>query len=111
MTSTQRSNRLDGAARLDILCVPQGDAFRLYVWPSYIPKILKGCLDKNAEAYPVFVDIEELDRRMATSGLTYERRTLPNGGFNLVAEGAAATIMTQWLSRMFESSIEGLVPE
>jgi hypothetical protein len=110
MTSLQRPERSDSAVRLDVLCVPQGDAFRLYVWPGFVPKVLEGCLDANAEAYPVFVDIDDLDRRMTASGLTYERHPLSHGGFNLVAEGRAVAVMTQWLSRLFETSLEGVMP-
>lgn len=98
----------DKPQKLDVLFAPEGDAFRIYVWPTWLPSHLSACLDENGEAYPVYVDIDDLDRRMVAAGTKYEKREIPGGGFGLVAEGPAAAVLMHFLSRMFESGSRSL---
>src|SRR5512133_3443779 len=78
---------------LDVFCAQSGDAWRVYVRR----------FDRHGEACPVYLDIEDLDYQMSSSGVTYEKRPCIAGGVQLVARGHAATVLAVWLSQCFAS--------
>jgi hypothetical protein len=63
---------------LDVLCSPEKDAYRIYVWPTWVPAYLRSCLDFHCEAYPVNFNIHELDNHMLVGGVAYEKRECAN---------------------------------
>ena len=95
--------------RLDIMCVPEGDAYRIYVWPNWMPSELAQSLDESGEAYPVYVDLDELDRQMTSSGVEYRKQISTTGSVQLEARGNAAAVLMMWLSRMFRSGSQGIL--
>jgi hypothetical protein len=86
---------------LDIFCAIVGEAFRVHVRPTWLPDHLLDCFDDNGEAYPVYLDFEDLDRHMKRSGVEYTKRPATTGSIQLYARGAAAEVMSNWLSKAF----------
>jgi hypothetical protein len=109
MTFQAQAPKPGKAQKLKILCAPEDDAHRIYVWPTWLPEYLRRYLDEEGEAYPVTVDLEELDRQMAASGVTYEKRESIDGSVEIDAEGNAAVVLTLWLARMFESGTQSVL--
>lgn len=89
---------------LSLFCGRVGDAWRIHVWPGWLPAFLRNCFDAEGEAYPVYIDLEELDREMTAMGVSYRRTENPLGGTELYASGRAATLMAQWLSQSLGSA-------
>lgn len=108
MTLPLRAAPPDQAITLDLLCVPEGEAYRIYVWPHLLPEGLIRCLDEHGELYPAYLDLEELERAMAARGAEYTKRETSRGGFELTADGLGAQVLTQWLTRMFQSGSQGI---
>jgi len=90
---------------LDIFCSRVGDAYRVYVRPTWLPDHLLDCFDDHCEAYPVYLDFEDLELHMKRSGVEYAKQPATPGGVQLYACGAAAEVMSNWLSRSFASSV------
>lgn len=91
------------AFELSIFLARVGDAWRIHVWPGWLPAFLRGYFDEEGEAYPVYLDLEELERKMQSSGVTYQARETSIGGIELAATGASATVMAHWLAQSFNS--------
>jgi hypothetical protein len=91
------------ALELDIFCSPVGEAFRIYVRPTWLPGYLARCFDRHGEAYPVYLDLEDLDYQMSSSGVLYDKFASASGGVQLLAKGHAATVLAVWLSQCFAS--------
>lgn len=104
MTTGSTAARPDETLLLDLFCAEGRDgAWRVYVRPTWLPRSLHRCFDRHGEAYPVFLDFEELDRRMQKAGLAYEKRESRARGVELMARGRAATILANWLGAAFAS--------
>lgn len=88
---------------LSLFCGQIDDAYRVHVWPGWLPGYLRDCFDANGEAYPVYLDLEDLDRQMKESGVEYVKIESPIGGYQLTAKGNAATVLSVWLSQSFAS--------
>ncbi|HMA91957.1 MAG TPA: hypothetical protein VKP30_04680 [Polyangiaceae bacterium] len=89
---------------LSLFCTKEnGEAWRVRVWPTWLPKYLRHCFDQNGEAFPVYLDLEELDRKMASSQATYLKRESSLGGYELAAAGRGAQVLAVWLSQSFAS--------
>jgi hypothetical protein len=88
---------------LDVFCSPSGDAWRVYVRPTWLPGYLARCFDRHGEAFPVYLDLEDLDYQMSSSGVEYQRSVSAAGGVQLLAKGHAATVLAVWLSQCFAS--------
>jgi hypothetical protein len=91
------------AVELDIFCTRIDEAYRVYVRPTWLPDYLLDCFDEQGEAFPVYLDFEELDRHMRKSGVEYVKRPGAFDCVQLYAQGAAATVMSVWLSQSFAS--------
>jgi hypothetical protein len=103
MTQLRSAPKPEQALELDIFCSPVDEAWRVYVRPSWLPGYLARCFDRHGEAYPVYLDLEDLDYQMASSGVTYDRLPSASGGVQLFAKGHAATVLAVWLSQSFAS--------
>jgi len=88
---------------LDIYCAKVGDAYRVHVRPTWLPDYLLDCIDEEGEAYPVYLDFEDLDQHMKRSGVEYTKRQAKTGSIQLYARDAAANVVSFWLSRAFSS--------
>lgn len=88
---------------LDLFFSRRGDAWQVFALPSLYPAYLREHFDENYEAYPVSVDFDDLERRMA--GLQYEKRPSRLGGFQIVARGPAALAVAAWLTTAFASGV------
>lgn len=109
MTNPARAARPQPTLKLKILCAPERDAYRIYVWPhELLPPDLVASLDAHAEMYPTYLDLEELDRQMQRSGATYERRDSIDGSFEIDADGVAGQVLARWLLRCFRSDVQGV---
>lgn len=95
--------RSDQALELDVFCSPVDEAWRVYVRPTWLPGYLARCFDRKGEAYPVYLDLEDLDYQMSLSGVAYEKFPSASGGVQLLAKGHAATVLAVWLSQCFAS--------
>lgn len=93
----------DEARVLDLFFSREGDAWRVFARPSVFPPYLRQYFDEQWEAYPVMLDLEDLERRMA--GVRYEKRTSKSGGFQLLAQGSAAMTVASWLSTALASGV------
>ena len=103
MTLSKTARKPEEPFELSLFCGKVHDAWRVFVWPGWLPGFLRNCFDADGEAYPVYLDIEELDRQMETSGVEYTKIESPIGGYELTAKGDAATVLAVWLSQSFAS--------
>src|SRR5882724_2529406 len=83
---------------LNLFCTLDGEAWRVHVRPTWLPRYLHHVFDENDEAYPVLLDFEDLDRHMAAHQASFEKRVSRTGGVELTASGEAATALAVWLS-------------
>lgn len=88
---------------LDIYCAIVGDAYRVHVRPTWLPDYLLDAFDENYEAFPVYLDFDDLDHHMKKSGVQYTRRQAKTGSIQLYARDAAANVMSFWLSQALSS--------
>lgn len=95
----------EGANALNLFCARSGDAWRLHAAPQGLPLYLRGYFDAHHEAYPVDLDLEDLDRFMVEHDAEYEKRESHVGGIEITARGAAAASLAEWLSNMFSSGV------
>ena len=88
---------------MNVFCSPLEDGWRVYLNPDWVPGYLLHSFDKNFEAYPVQIDIDDLDQYMKYHQADYERRVSGFGGIELTARGEAAHALAAWLSTAFAS--------
>jgi hypothetical protein len=105
MSTTSNAAEQASASELNLFCTKEGDAFRVYLRPAWVPRYLRQCLDENGEAYPVQLDFDDLDEHMTRHGAGYEKRPTRLGGVELTARGDAATHLAVWLSTAFASGV------
>ncbi|MGC4070828.1 MAG: hypothetical protein QM784_40365 [Polyangiaceae bacterium] len=86
---------------IDIFCAIVGDAYRVHVRPTWLPDHLLDCFDDEGEAFPVYLDFDDLDWHMKKSGVEYTKRLARSGSVQLYARGAAAHVLSTWLSNSF----------
>jgi hypothetical protein len=75
---------------LSLFCTQQDEAWHLYAKPSWMPAYLRRCFDQHYEAFPVYLDFEDLDRYMTKRGLPFDRHVTKRGDVELAASGATA---------------------
>ena len=90
---------------LNFFCTPKGEAWRMYVRPTRLPRYLSRCFDRYWEAYPVLLDFEDLDRYMQKRGVEYAKRVSRLGDVEVTARGRAASELAIWLSRALASGV------
>ena len=93
----------DEGAVLNLLCTPEGETWRLYARPTWMPVYLRRCFDKHYEAHSVMLDFEDLDRYMKKRGSEFDKRVNKFGDVELTARGEAAMELAVWLSKAFAS--------
>lgn len=91
------------AAVMNVFCSPLEGAWRVYLDPKWVPAYLLRSFDENLEAYPVQVDLEDLDQYMKFHQSEYQKRVSKFGGVELTARGDAAHALAAWLSTAFAS--------
>jgi hypothetical protein len=94
---------VQAAPLINLFCCEERDGWRVYLRPTWLPRYLAQHFDEFDEAYPVYLDFEELDRRMRKGGLEYDKRVSTRGDVELTATGPAATELATWLSTGFAS--------
>jgi hypothetical protein len=102
MTSPNDASNEQGIV-LNLLCTQQDDAWRLYAGSDWMPQHLQRCFDEHGEAYPVFLDFEDLERYMQKRGLAFEKRETRRGDIELKARDQAAVELAIWLSMALAS--------
>ena len=108
MSSSSRTTR--STQILNVFCSPQGEAWRVYVDPAFVPRMLRACLDEHGEAYPVDFDLQDLERYMEQRGVELEKRLSTLGCVELTARDVAAFELATWLSNMFASGVRQTRP-
>lgn len=88
---------------MNVFCSPLGEGWRVYLNPDWVPPYLLHSFDDNFEAYPVQIDVADLDRYMSYHQVEYEKRVSNFGGIELTARGEAAHALAAWLSTAFAS--------
>ena len=101
--NTTKNAMSDEDAVLNLLCTPQGETWRLYADPAWMPVYLRRCFDRYYEAHSVLLDFEDLDRYMKKRGLQFDKRVNKFGCVELTARGEAAMELAVWLSKAFAS--------
>ena len=91
----------DKGVVLSLFCTQQEEAWHLYAKPNWLPPYLKRCFDQHYEAFPVYLDFEDLDRYMAKRALPFDKHVTRRGDVELTASGAAAVELAVWLSAAF----------
>jgi hypothetical protein len=86
---------------LSLFCTQQEEAWHLYAKPSWMPPYLRRCFDQHYEAFPVYLDFEDLDRYMAKRALAFDKHVTTRGDVELTASGPAAVELAVWLSAAF----------
>src|SRR5262245_58557516 len=92
--------------RIEAFFGKHGDAWRLYVWPNRTPCRIPN-LDAQNEAYPVRLNLEDLEQHMWACDAPYEKRVMKNGDVELAASGRSAVVLSVWLEGVAEG---GLLP-
>ncbi len=92
---------IDPKRTLNVFCSPSPNGWRVHLDPAWAPAFLMHCFDKNYEAFPVSIDLEDLDRYMGYHSATYQKRIAVSGGVELTATGEAADALAAWLSTAF----------
>ena len=109
MTSQSPAVSNDARTTLNVFCVKEGagdaEAFRVHISPLFIPSYLSSCFDRHHEAYPVFLDLEDLERQMERHGAAYDKRISVHGDVELTAVGRAAHALGEWLATAFASGM------
>lgn len=108
--NTRDAARTTSDEYLNVFCCREGDCWRVHAERQLLPASLLACFDRHGEAFPAFLDFNDLQRFMAARGLAYDERVANTGGVELTARGAAATALAQWLSTMFASGVRGDEP-
>lgn len=91
----------DNGVVLSLFCTQQDEAWHLYAKPSWMPAYLRRCFDQHYEAFPVYLDFEDLDRYMAKRALAFDKHVTKRGDVELTASGPAAVELAVWLSTAF----------
>lgn len=94
-------NTSDTGVMLSLFCTQQEEAWHLYAKPTWLPPYLRRCFDQHYEAFPVYLDFEDLDRYMTKRGLGFEKHVTKRGDVELSASGSAAVELAVWLSAAF----------
>lgn len=94
--------------QIDILCERVGEAWRVHVWPTWLPDHLARCFDDQGEAFPVYIDLSELERQMKAHNAEFKRFEATDGSVEIEANGSAVDILISWLSRAFESGTQAV---
>ena len=105
MKSQAHAEQTDIELILNLFCVPEKEAWRVYVRPTWLPRYLRDLFDEHGEAFPVFLDFDDLDRHMAAREMPFEKRVSRIGAIELTANGEAATALAVWLSSAFGTGI------
>jgi hypothetical protein len=100
----------DEGALLNLFFSEEGEAWRAHVRPAWLPRYLRPFFDVHGEAYPVLLDLDDLDAHMRTHGASYEKRVAVTGGVELTARGAAASELAVWLSTALASGVRPRQP-
>jgi hypothetical protein len=95
---------------LNLLCIPVGDAWRVFTAPTWMPDYLRRCFSDSGEIYPVYLDFEDLDRVTKKRGLPIDRTTNPDGYVELIARGDGARELAIWLANAFSSGFRAEEP-
>jgi hypothetical protein len=90
---------------LNLFCSLEGEAWRVHVRPTRLPRYLQQCFDEHGEAFPVLLDFDDLDRHMDANQASFEKRVARTGGVELRAQGEAAAALAVWLSTAFASGV------
>lgn len=93
------------AEELSLYFSPVGEAWRVHVRPGRLPRYLQQYFDLHGEAYPVFVDFEDLARHMESNSALFEKRANRAGGVEVLAQGEAAEPLAVWLSTAFSTGV------
>ena len=99
------SQFFDRVLRLNVFCEREGEAFRVHVDPASVPPYLRACLDMHGEAFPVFLDLEELERYVREAGGTLLCRTTRFGSQELDATAPAADALGRFLVTAISSGV------
>lgn len=94
-------NNNEKGVGISLFCTQQDEAWHLYAKPSWMPAYLRRCFDQHYEAFPVYLDFEDLDRYMAKRSLTFDKHVNKRGDVELAASGPAAVELAVWLSAAF----------
>ena len=105
MKSQAHTEQPDEALILNLFCVPENDAWRVHVRPTWLPRYLRDIFDEHGEAFPVLLDFEDLDRYMSSRQMPFDKRVSRIGAIELTGHGEAATALAVWLSTAFGTGV------
>jgi len=105
MNSRAQAEQQGPAEELSLFCSPLGEAWRVHVRPTWLPRYLQPFFDVHGEAYPVLLDFDDLARHMEANDAAFEKRVSRLGGVELLARGPAAESLAVWLSTAFSSGV------
>jgi hypothetical protein len=98
----------DESPFLNVLCTPEGETWRLYARPGWMPLYLRRCFDRYFEAHSVLLDFEDLERYMNKRCMAFEKRVNKFGDVELIARDDSALELAVWLSKAFASGFRQL---
>jgi hypothetical protein len=87
------------AQSLNIFCLRGDGVWRLHALREELPSRLRDAFDECGEAFPVALDLDDLDHHMAEHGALVEKRFSMHGSVELTARGVAADVLVEWLVR------------
>jgi hypothetical protein len=80
MKPAPESTLSDEDVVLNLFCSREGEAWRLFFWPTWLPRYIHEFLDERGQVYPVELDFDDLESHMSASRAEYEKRTSKVGG-------------------------------
>jgi hypothetical protein len=87
---------------LNILCVPLGEGWRIYLHPAFLPSYLFEHFDEHLVVDVQALDFDDLERYMAGHHAPYEKNLSPPT-IEFTARDAAAPVFGAWLDRAISS--------
>jgi hypothetical protein len=104
MTTESRLLNPNEPNYLSLFCSRGADGWRVDTIARWLPRYLREYFDRG-QAYPVQLDLDELERQMKACSLDYERRVSTLGDVELTAQGQAGVVLSEWLASMFATGV------
>jgi len=103
MTLSKTGQKAGGALRIEPILRQSPRCLAGIVWPGWLPGFCGIVLMQTGEAYPVYLDIEELDGKWRRAVLSNTKIESPIVGYELTAKvtqqracGLAVTVVCVW---------------
>lgn len=92
---------------LHVCCSREGEAWRVQVTQGWLPAYLRHRFDDGGQAFPVYLDFEELDRQLGRRFLCLDKHVSRPDRVELTGHADAADVLAHWLAGAFANGNGG----